>query len=59
VHAYSDHAKVREAFDPPAPIDLSTGIRRMSAWVREHGARDPVEFPGAIEVERKLPPSWR
>jgi UDP-glucose 4-epimerase len=59
VHAYSDHAKVREVFDPPPSIDLSTGIRRMSAWVKEHGARDPVEFPGAIEVERKLPPSWR
>jgi UDP-glucose 4-epimerase len=59
VHAYSDHTRVREAFDPPPPIDLTTGIRRMSAWVNEHGARDPVEFPGEIEVDRKLPPSWR
>lgn len=59
LHAYSNHAKVREVFAPPPPIDLPTGIRRMGAWVREHGARDPVEFPGAIEVDRKLPPSWR
>lgn len=59
VHAYSDHTKVREVFDPRAPIDLHTGIRRMVAWVREHGARDPVEFPGEIEVDRGLPPSWR
>ena len=59
VHAYSDHTKVRDVFDPPQSIDLSTGIRRMGAWVKEHGARNPVEFPGAIEVERKLPPSWR
>jgi UDP-glucose 4-epimerase len=59
LHAYSDHAKVREVFEPPPPVDLHTGIRRMSAWVKEHGARDPVEFPGAIEVERGLPPSWR
>jgi UDP-glucose 4-epimerase len=59
VHAYSDHTKVREVFDPPPPIPLDAGIRRMSAWVREHGERDPVEFPGAIEVDLKLPPSWR
>jgi UDP-glucose 4-epimerase len=58
VHAYSDHTKVRAVFDPPPPIDLSTGIRRMAAWVKEHGARSPVEFPGEIEVDRKLPPSW-
>ncbi len=59
VHAYSDHTKLREVFDPPPPVDLDTGIRRMVAWVREHGARDPVEFPGEIEVARGLPPSWR
>jgi UDP-glucose 4-epimerase len=58
-HAYSDHAKVREVFDPAPALDLPTGIRRMSAWVEQHGARDPVAFPGAIEVARKLPPSWR
>ena len=59
VHAYSEHTKVRETFDPPEPIDLATGIRRMSSWVKEHGARQPVEFPGEIEIDRKLPPSWR
>jgi UDP-glucose 4-epimerase len=59
LHAYSDHAKVREVFEPPRPIDLPTGIRRMSAWVKQHGARSPVEFPGEIEVDRELPPSWR
>jgi UDP-glucose 4-epimerase len=59
LHAYSDHTRVREVFEPPAPIDLRTGIRRMSAWVKQHGARDPVEFAGAIEIERGLPPSWR
>ncbi|HEV3033656.1 MAG TPA: NAD-dependent epimerase/dehydratase family protein [Solirubrobacteraceae bacterium] len=58
VHAFSDHAKVREVFTPPPATDLHTGVRRMAAWVKEHGARDPVEFPGAIEVALKLPPSW-
>jgi UDP-glucose 4-epimerase len=57
--AYSDHAKVREVFDPPSALDLRTGIRRMAAWVEEQGARSPVEFPGEIEVHLKLPPSWR
>ncbi len=58
VHAFSDHAKVRAAFNPPEPLDLRTGIQRMAAWVREHGPRDPVEFAGHIEIDRNLPPSW-
>jgi UDP-glucose 4-epimerase len=59
VHAYSDHTKLCAVFDPPPPVDLHTGIRRMVAWVKAHGARDPVEFPGEIEISRELPPSWR
>ena len=59
VHAFSDHSKVRRDFDPPEPLDLRTGIRRMTEWVHEHGSREPIEFRGEIEVERNLPPSWR
>ena len=59
VHAFSDHSKVRRDFEPPEPLDLRTGIRRMADWVREHGSRDAIEFAGEIEVERNLPPSWR
>lgn len=58
VHAFSDHARVRATFDPPAPLDLETGIQRMADWVRAHGTRDPVEFTGRIEIDRELPPSW-
>jgi UDP-glucose 4-epimerase len=58
VHAFSDHSKLRNAFDPPEPLSLREGIERMAAWVREHGAREPVEFRGEIEVARNLPPSW-
>jgi UDP-glucose 4-epimerase len=58
VHAFSDHSKVRRDFDPPEPLELREGIDRMAAWVREHGAREPVEFSGQIEVERNLPTSW-
>jgi UDP-glucose 4-epimerase len=59
VHAFSDHTKVRRDFDLSEPLDLRTGIRRMAAWVREHGSREPIEFVGEIEIERNLPPSWR
>jgi UDP-glucose 4-epimerase len=58
VHAYSDHSKVREVFNPPAPIDLATGIQRMVDWVRSHGPAEPVRFDD-IEVTKNLPPSWR
>ncbi|MBW4630633.1 MAG: NAD-dependent epimerase/dehydratase family protein [Iphinoe sp. HA4291-MV1] len=57
VHAYSDHNKVRHVFNPPAPIDLKTGIQRMAEWVKSNGPAVPVEFKD-IEVYKKLPPSW-
>lgn len=59
VHAYSDHSKIRRVFEPASPLDLTTGVRRMVDWVREHGSREPIEFVGEIEIERNLPPSWR
>jgi UDP-glucose 4-epimerase len=58
VHAFSDHAKVREALDLDEPIEIEEGIARMAEWVRAHGPREPVRFQGEIEVARKLPPSW-
>ena len=58
VHAFSDHAKVRDAFGLGEPLDLRTGIERMTAWVREHGSREPIDFNGEIEVALNLPPSW-
>ena len=59
VHAFSDHSKVRAAFDLTEPIGLRAGIERMAGWVREHGPRDPVDFGAAIELPHALPPSWR
>jgi UDP-glucose 4-epimerase len=58
VDAFSDHGKVRRVFDPPAAIELREGIRRMAEWVKAHGPMVPAEFPGTIEIERNLPPSW-
>ncbi len=58
VHAFSDHSKVRAIFQPPAPIDLATGIQRMADWVKKRGPMQPVVFDN-IELEKNLPPSWK
>jgi UDP-glucose 4-epimerase len=57
LHAFSDHTRVRRAFNPPAPIDLKTGIGRMAAWVLARGPATPVTFSD-IEVRQKLPAGW-
>jgi UDP-glucose 4-epimerase len=58
VHAFSDHSKVERVFDYSPEIDLEEGITRMADWVKQHGARQSQEFD-EIEIEKKLPPSWR
>jgi UDP-glucose 4-epimerase len=58
LHAFSDHTRIREVFGEDEPIALRDGIARMADWVREHGARAPVDFVGEIEVAKNLPPSW-
>jgi UDP-glucose 4-epimerase len=57
VHAFSDHTRIRGVFDPPAPIDLRTGILRMAEWVKSRGPATPVRFSD-IEVRDKLPAGW-
>ncbi len=57
VHAFCDHTKVRQVFDPPPPVDLQKGIRRMADWVRSHGPAIPVRFPD-IEIHENLPAGW-
>lgn len=58
VHAFADHEKAQNVFDPPPTIDLETGLRRMASWVLENGPAVPVTFDN-IEIDRNLPPSWR
>jgi len=58
VHAFASHQKVRRVFDPPSPVGLSEGIRRMADWVKRRGAVEPVEFTD-IEIAVNLPPSWK
>jgi UDP-glucose 4-epimerase len=58
VHAFSDHSKVQRVFGAGEPVSLEEGITRMARWVQAHGPRQPLEFPGEIEVLTGLPPSW-
>ncbi len=58
VHAFSDHAKVKNVFNYHPLVTLDEGVRRMAKWVREHGARQSHEF-GNIEINQNLPPSWQ
>jgi len=58
VHAFSDHARVRQVFNPPPPIDLRAGLCRMAEWVLTRGPARPVRFDN-IEIARNLPPIWQ
>ncbi|MES2307871.1 MAG: NAD-dependent epimerase/dehydratase family protein [Verrucomicrobiota bacterium] len=58
VHAFSDHAKVKNVFNPPPTVPLKEGIQRMAEWVRKQGPAIPVEFKN-IEVLKNLPQGWR
>jgi UDP-glucose 4-epimerase len=56
--AFSSHAKSARVFGAKAKVSLSDGIRAMAQWVKRHGARESSTFD-AIEIEKKLPPSWK
>lgn len=58
LHAYSSHDKVRECFGDRPGTSLDEGLRRMAAWVKEHGARSSQRFEN-IELTRNLPAAWR
>jgi UDP-glucose 4-epimerase len=57
VHAFSDHTKLHRVFGQEPTVSLEDGLRRMAAWTREVGVREPVRFE-SVEVLRNLPPSW-
>lgn len=57
LHAYSSHAKLAHYFGPQSLTSLEDGLRRMAAWVRQHGARSSQKFE-AIEIEKNFPKAW-
>ena len=57
-HAHSSHDKAHRMFGRGVPTTLQDGLARMSAWVREHGARTSPPFEH-IEIAKHLPASWQ
>lgn len=57
-HAWADHVKARRILGAGPGIPLEEGVRRMAAWARAAGPREPSRF-GALEIDRGLPPIWR
>jgi len=55
--AYCDHARARAVFGEGPRTGLEEGVRRMAAWVKRVGSRESRKF-GAVEVDRRMPPSW-
>ena len=59
VHAIADHTKLRRTFSSLSPtVTLEDGLRRMAEWAKEQELHPPRPFTG-IEIEDKLPVSWR
>ena len=58
VHAFASHRQVQQIFAPPSPVALKTGLKRMTAWVKQQGPRAPVVFED-IEIFKNLPLSWQ
>jgi UDP-glucose 4-epimerase len=56
--AYSDHSKAVRTFGRYATTSLADGLSRMAAWAKGAGSRTGKPFD-AVEVLKKLPPSWR
>lgn len=53
-HAVSSHNRLREVFNVPEPLPLTTGIRRMAVWAKSIGPRQPRTFD-CLEITKNLP----
>ena len=57
LNAYSSHDKVMRVFGKRDLHSLEDGLRRMAAWVKQHGARSSQTFKD-IEVTKNFPKAW-
>lgn len=58
-HAWTSHDVCKELFgDLVRNVTLEEGVRRMAAWARRVGQREPSRFE-KIEIARGLYASWR
>lgn len=58
IHAYADHSRFKEVFDPKKETSLAEGLLKTAAWVKTHGARESSTFEN-IEIKKNLPKSWQ
>ena len=58
-HAESDHQKLNCFFPGlPKPVGLRESMQKMVSWANQTGKYfKPVKFD-AVELKKKLPPSW-
>jgi UDP-glucose 4-epimerase len=57
LHAFSDHAAVREVFGKQGATPIRQGLERMAVWARSKGHQAASPFT-AIEIAQGLPESW-
>jgi UDP-glucose 4-epimerase len=57
LNAYSSHEKVLQVFGRKDLHSLEDGLRRMAAWVKQHGARSSKPFQN-IEITKNFPKAW-
>lgn len=57
MHAFSDHAKVKNTFPSAGATSLQNGLNTMAAWAKKTGIRKSQKFEN-IEITEKLPPVW-
>lgn len=58
INAYSSHEKVEHFFGKRKLHSLQEGLKQMSAWVKQHGARESQKFKN-IEVQKNFPAAWK
>ena len=58
VHAYANHTKFKEIFNPKPTTPLKNGLTKMAAWAKAKGAQTSKKFTN-IEITKNLPASWK
>ncbi|TVZ51935.1 NAD-dependent epimerase/dehydratase family protein [Dokdonia sp. Hel_I_53] len=57
-HAYADHCKFEDIFEPAVKTTLEDGLKVTARWVIDKGSRESQPFQH-IEIKKNLPPSWQ
>lgn len=57
MHAYSDHEKVKNAFEYKTNYPLEKGLSNMAQWAIKTGSKESKHFDN-IEIKQNLPESW-